>query len=84
MKKIICILLIFVIIALCVGCSVEECETKTGTIEKLFVDGSGEGVVTFVDEKTGVNYLIFYGYRKGGITPRFNADGSLYVTERGE
>lgn len=38
-----------------------------------------------VDERTGVNYVVvgFSGDEKGGvaITPRLNADGSLYVTD---
>ena len=38
-----------------------------------------------IDERTGVNYIVV-GYEpiKGGgvaITPRLNADGSLYVTD---
>lgn len=31
------------------------------------------------DKETGVNYIVFKGYRKAGICPRFNADGTLYV-----
>ena len=40
-----------------------------------------ESVSVYVDEETGVNYLIFSGRRKGNITPRYNADGSLYITQ---
>ena len=38
---------------------------------------------TYVDEETGVNYMIFSGSSGGGICPRYNADGSLYVSEVG-
>lgn len=39
-----------------------------------------------VDENTGVNYIVISGelYQKGigtAITPRLNADGSLYVSK---
>lgn len=33
-------------------------------------------VVEYVDRKTGVHYLV---YSEGGITPKLNADGSLYT-----
>ena len=33
----------------------------------------------YQDMNTGVQYLVFYGYKKGGICPLYNADGTLYV-----
>lgn len=50
-------------------------ENKNGTYETLYV----------VDEKTGVNYIVVSGElfqdpRGIAIIPRYNADGSLYVT----
>ena len=35
-----------------------------------------------VDSETGVNYIVFQHYSTGNIAacPRYNADGSLYVT----
>lgn len=38
----------------------------------------------YVDEKTGVEYLVFdggsyYGLRSVAVTPRYNKDGSLFV-----
>ena len=44
---------------------------------------SGDDVYVYVDPDTGVNYLIFYGYRKGGITPRLNSDGSIMIEKEG-
>ena len=35
----------------------------------------------YVDDETGVNYVVFYESSKGGICPRYNADGTLYVDE---
>lgn len=44
-----------------------------------------ETIYIWTDEDTGVQYIIYSeaGYRKGfgGITPRLNPDGSLYVVE---
>ena len=48
-------------------------------IETHYADGLEMYVV--VDKSTGVNYL---SNPKGSITPRYNADGSLFITEVGE
>lgn len=66
MKKIIAIVLVVLNLAIfATGCSGIE---HDGNIE----------VFIYKDSKTGVNYICKYG---GGITPRLNPDGSLYVTE---
>lgn len=39
-------------------------------------------ISVIVDEETGVEYIVFSGYNRGGICPRYNADGTLRV--RGE
>ena len=39
-------------------------------------------ISVIVDEETGVEYVVFNGYNRGGICPRYNADGTLRV--RGE
>ena len=36
----------------------------------------------FEDVETGVNYITINTNNGAGITPRLNADGTLYVTER--
>ena len=51
-------------------------DSKIENLEKI--DGD-TNIKIFIDEETGVNYLIYDGYREVGITPRFNRDGSLYV-----
>lgn len=38
-----------------------------------------DGIRIFVDPVTGVNYMTIYYI--DGICPRYNADGSLYVSE---
>ena len=39
-------------------------------------------ISVIVDEETGVEYIVFSGYNRGGICSRYNADGTLRV--RGE
>ena len=39
-------------------------------------------VFVYVDEHTGVEYLVFSDSRQGGIAPRYNADGTLKINVR--
>lgn len=50
------------------------CESESGS---LFIG-------YYVDPETGVNYVEYANTRGGGICPRYNADGSLYVSEVGK
>ena len=34
-----------------------------------------------VDKETGVNYVVYSEVYKAGICPRYNSDGSLYVSK---
>ena len=38
-------------------------------------------IIVIVDEETGVEYIVFSGYNRGGICPRYNANGTLRVRE---
>jgi hypothetical protein len=38
-----------------------------------------QSVSIWTDKETGVQYVIYEGYKQGGIVPRLNADGSLHV-----
>lgn len=72
MKKLIVILMVWC--SLLVGC---------GDTDFKEVDGNKtREIQIYVDPETGVNYLIYDSYRKGGITVRYNADGSIMVTEK--
>lgn len=54
-----------------VGCA----DNETNNIETAYpLDASS--IYVYVDKETGVNYLL---HTSGGICPRYNADGSLYV-----
>lgn len=52
--------------------------TYSGSIENY---GDDSRFYVYVDPDTGVNYIVFVGIQKGGITPRYNPNGSLFVTE---
>jgi hypothetical protein len=64
------------VIALCfglIGCSDDTTEENTVSIM------NNAYISIWIDEETGVQYVIFNGYYKGGITPRLNADGSFHI-----
>lgn len=69
MKKIIAIILcILLIFGLCGWSKVDSQNIS-----------SMENITVMVDDETGVEYIIFSGYKRGGICPRYNADGTLRV-----
>ena len=70
-NKIIAIICCAVFILGLVGCTKEQ-STELSTTEN-------REVYVYVDKETGVNYIIFDDVYKGGICPRYNADGSLYI-----
>lgn len=78
-KKIIAIISCAVFVMCLAGCTNAEDKNNEKQMTKVDI---GVYVYTYVDEETGVNYLIYDGTYSGGIYPRYNADGSLYV--RGE
>ena len=81
MKKIIILLFALVLVLCLVGC-----EVTAFSDAKLKEDC--EDVYIWTDKETGVQYIIFdkkKGYAgMGGITPRLNADGSLYIVAESE
>ena len=42
----------------------------------------GDTVMVYVDADTGVNYLIYSGNKKGGITVRYDSDGNIMVDKK--
>lgn len=78
MKKILAIILIITLILCMTGClNGETQESEKNTIHKMLLNTGSCFVYTFQDVETGVWYLS----TSEGITPRLNADGSLYVSE---
>ena len=85
MKKVICFVLIVLMVCCLCSCSVEENSNQsTNQINNTLPSSSSVHIWT--DEETGVQYIIYDGYKQGGICPRLNADGSLHIahpTEKG-
>lgn len=51
----------------------------------LLVTGCNEvnknDIYFYTDEETCVEYIIYDGYKAGGITPRLNRDGTIMLNE---
>ena len=78
MKKI----LVVILIAMSIMTSLVGCNTNDST---NVVGSSNSNIEFWTDEETGVQYIIYdrksaYG-GMGGITPRFNSNGTLYVVD---
>ena len=86
MKKVLCILLSLFLIICLVGCKTHQINEN----ENIKLNSKDTDIRFWTDEETGVQYVIYnHGapYKgMGGITPRLNADGTLYIdhpTEKG-
>lgn len=75
-------IILLLVLALVFGGS-EDNQKTTQEMTSLSALGYEDNVYDYVDPGTGVHYLIFYGYRKGGITPRLNPDGSIMIEKEG-
>lgn len=76
------ILLILVLVA-SFDSSKDDQETATQETVSFSDFCYQDDVHEFIDSDTGVHYLVFCGYRKGGLTPRLNPDGSVMVEKEG-
>ena len=77
MKKKLILLLIMVIVVISItGCkTASDVPTNNTKASVLLFDAKYGSISTFKDSDTGVWYIVNVG---GGITPRLNADGTLY------
>jgi hypothetical protein len=79
--------LIILFIALCgflCGCGYQNATAQEQKIEYIKMGSSHRAVTIWTDGDTGVQYIMFSdwtGDAVGGVTPRLNADGSLYIEE---
>lgn len=73
-KAIICVLLIFAL-------ALNGCESSENAENESESSEYSDSVYLYIDDETGVEYLVFNSINEGGICPRFNADGSLRVSE---
>lgn len=84
-------LFIGVICVVCAACIPSEAkESKKNTVRiteyynEIIGDDAG-GIIDFTDPETGVCYFIYkdgyHGMGQGGMTVRYNADGSIMVRD---
>lgn len=77
-KKVIELILVLAICFGLTGCVEGERIENSDKIEySIFLNEGSCFVYTFKDEETGVWYIA----TSKGVTPRLNADGTLYVSE---
>lgn len=72
MKK---ILLLIIFILLLTGCDAEPINEASYYIQ------DSANFSFYVDKKTCIEYIIYQGVKRGGITPRLNTDGTLKLNE---
>ena len=77
MKK---ISLLIITIILLTGCGAEPINKKHETNDAYYIQDKHDFDFS-VDKETCVEYIIFNGGYKGGITPRLNADGTLKLNK---
>ena len=85
MKKLLVIILTMAMVLCAAGCSgteEETCHAEKQPFSRTTYDMQGTTYVTvIVDHETGVNYVFYKSGYGGGLSPRYNADGTLYITE---
>ena len=64
---------------LLMGCALDE----PSNVSDIEGDGT-DSVVDYVDPTTGVHYLLFIGYNRGGMSVRYNADGTIMTDSNSE
>ena len=78
MKKIILVLAALLLVCASAGCI----ETEEKVLPDVYtLHNEFPYIFIYVDEYTGVEYLIYDGYQSGGVCPRYNADGTLRINE---
>ena len=81
LKHILIVVCVVILVCASAGCITVE---EDGALPDKHIQNYRYGsycVFVYVDEYTGVEYLIFSDSRKGGITPRYNPDGTLNINE---
>lgn len=84
-KILACLLSTSCIMAIIVGCSNKQTTVKASNTgcEMEYIQKCYSDIDEYRDSETGVHYFVYcnnMGYSgAGGICPRYNADGSLYV-----
>lgn len=66
-------------LAACTSSQIEPRSAEQSSQMEEYTDDRNGKVMVYTDKDTGVQYLIFEGYRRGGITPRLDENGNVMV-----
>lgn len=77
MKKMLSLIILTLFLTGCGAEPISKTETKNST---YYIQDS-MNFDFYIDKETCVEYIIFSGGYKGGITPRLNTDGTLKLNE---
>ena len=81
---------ILILFALALVLCLISCKESNKTDETPIKVENDNNISIWIDEETGVQYIIYSDYVGGGggfgicITPRLNADGTLYISAESE
>ena len=78
MKNKILLIIGLIILTTLTGCKGKEIKSEDEWDYTVKINVGSSFVYTMVDSETGVNYIA----TKYGITPRLNADGSIYSSNK--
>ena len=83
MKRILILILIIALIAMCLTACAEQEQPEPDVVGGLVVIGKSEweNQVVLYDPDTMVMYVFVHRGSGGGLTPLYNADGSLKLWE---
>ena len=76
-KRLVSIFCFVVCICFLTACSGDQ-DQNQGAVQSAY---DSHKMHIYVDPETGVNYLVYESYRRGGVSVRYNADGTLYVSD---
>jgi maltose-binding protein MalE len=82
MKKLIIAMIAFALILCLAGCEISNTSTNTSSTNNS-KERFASDIYIWTDKETGVQYIVYSDDSKntGGITPRLNADGTLYTED---
>lgn len=78
MKNKILLIIGLIILTSLTGCKGKEIKSDDEWNYTVVINEGSAFIYTITDSETGVNYIT----TKYGITPRLNADGSIYLTNK--